>query len=112
MIGTGLYGNLRNPAFAANKDTIIHATNKEAIILNPLLYHDRGPENVPEALLFDALWDVSENGEFVPNLVTKVPSTKNGGISDGGLTWKIELRQDVKWHDGASVFRERWRVHL
>ncbi len=76
VIGTGLYGNLRNPAFAANKDTIIHATNKEAIILNPLLYHDRGPENVPEALLFDALWDISENGEFVPNLVIRRPLLK------------------------------------
>ena len=33
-------------------------------------------------------------------LATEVPSVENGGISQDGLSWRIKLRPDVKWHDG------------
>ena len=34
------------------------------------------------------------------NLATEVPTQENGGISEDGLTWTFNLRDDAKWHDG------------
>lgn len=101
-LGAGLgAGPLVLPARAqANKDRIILGMSQEPVQFNPLLYVNSGTENVPEACLFDALWDVNEQGAFIPNLAAEVPSRENGGISPNGLVWKIRLKRDVKWSDG------------
>ncbi len=44
-------------------------------------------------------WD--DRNEFVPELATDVPTTKNGGISPDGLAFTYHLRKGVKWQDGA-----------
>ena len=36
----------------------------------------------------------------------RCPSQKNGGISEDGLRWRIRLRDDVRWHDGAPFTAE------
>jgi peptide/nickel transport system substrate-binding protein len=83
-----------------NRDRIILAMTQEPVQFNPLLYVNAGTENVPEACVFDALWDVDAGGNFVPNLAAQVPSAQNGGISPDGLTWRVNLKRDVKWSDG------------
>jgi len=88
------------PASAAKKSVIVGMT-QEPVNFNPLLYVNSGTEEVPEACMFDALWDINEKGEFVPNLAVKVPTLENGGISQDGKVWKIELKKGIKWHDGA-----------
>jgi peptide/nickel transport system substrate-binding protein len=88
------------PVSAAKKSVIIGMT-QEPVNFNPLLYVNSGTEEVPEACMFDALWDINEKGEFVPNLAVKVPTLENGGISQDGMVWKIELKKGIKWHDGA-----------
>jgi peptide/nickel transport system substrate-binding protein len=86
--------------WAAKKSVIVGMT-QEPVNFNPLLYVNSGTEEVPEACMFDALWDINEKGEFVPNLAVKVPTLENGGISQDGKVWKIELKKGIKWHDGA-----------
>ena len=98
FIGTGL---LPNRAWAA-KNSVIVGMTQEPVNFNPLLYVNSGTEEVPEACMFDALWDVNETGQFIPNLAARVPTYENGGISPDGLVWKIELKKGVKWQDGAS----------
>ncbi len=88
------------PVWAAKKSVILGMT-QEPVNFNPLLYVNSGTEEVPEACMFDALWDVNEKGEFIPNLAVKVPTLENGGISQDGKVWKIELKKGVKWHDGV-----------
>jgi peptide/nickel transport system substrate-binding protein len=88
------------PVSAAKKSVIVGMT-QEPVNFNPLLYVNSGTEEVPEACMFDALWDINEKGEFVPNLAVKVPTLENGGISQDGNVWKIELKKGIKWHDGA-----------
>ena len=88
------------PVWAAKKSVIVGMT-QEPVNFNPLLYVNSGTEEVPEACMFDALWDINEKGEFVPNLAVKVPTLENGGISQDGKVWKIELKKGIKWHDGT-----------
>ncbi|MDQ6766323.1 MAG: peptide ABC transporter substrate-binding protein [Candidatus Eremiobacteraeota bacterium] len=47
------------------------------------------------------LFNWSDQNEFVPELATEVPTTKNGGISTDGLAITYHLRSGVKWQDGA-----------
>jgi peptide/nickel transport system substrate-binding protein len=88
------------PVWAA-KNSVIVGMTQEPVNFNPLLYVNSGTEEVPEACMFDALWDINEKGEFVPNLAVKVPTLENGGISQDGNVWKIELKKGIKWHDGT-----------
>jgi peptide/nickel transport system substrate-binding protein len=85
----------------AKKNNVIIGMTQEPVNFNPLLYVNSGTEEVPEACMFDALWDVNDKGEFVPNLAVRVPTLENGGISPDGLIWKVELKKGVKWQDGA-----------
>jgi peptide/nickel transport system substrate-binding protein len=89
-------------AQAVNRDRIILGMTQEPVQFNPLLWVNAGTENIPEVCMFDALWDVNEKGEFIPNLAVRIPTAENGGISADGLVWKIELRPDVKWTDGEA----------
>ena len=47
------------------------------------------------------LFNWSDQNEFVPELATEVPTTKNGGISKDGLSITYHLRKGVQWQDGA-----------
>ena len=51
-------------------------------------------------LMNHSLIAVNDELEYIPVLVTEVPSAQNGGISGDSLTWTFHLRDDVKWHDG------------
>jgi len=85
----------------AKKNNVIVGMTQEPVNFNPLLYVNSGTEEVPEACMFDALWDINEMGQFVPNLAARVPTLENGGISADGKLWKIELKKGIKWQDGA-----------
>lgn len=104
IAGAGALGlaaaNLPREALAQSRDRIIVAMSQEPVQFNPLLYVNSGTENVPEACMFDALWDVDETGRFVPNLAVEVPSRENGRVSADGLVWKIALKKGVTWSDG------------
>jgi len=47
------------------------------------------------SLIFEGLTDFDERGVVVPRLA------KSWDVSDDGLTYMFELREDVVWHDGA-----------
>ncbi|MBD5606792.1 MAG: peptide ABC transporter substrate-binding protein [Candidatus Eremiobacteraeota bacterium] len=72
--------------------------------LNPLFAHaDAG--NVDQTLAhlaFEPFFDLDASGTAVPELVTAVPSTANGGISADGRTITYHLRH-VAWSDGVAV---------
>jgi peptide/nickel transport system substrate-binding protein len=43
------------------------------------------------------------NAKLKPDLATAVPSIKNGGIKDGGKTIVVNLKQGLRWSDGAAL---------
>ncbi|MGB3386661.1 MAG: peptide ABC transporter substrate-binding protein [Pseudaminobacter sp.] len=92
---------LCTPAIAQSKsDRVILAGTQEPVQFNPLLYTNAGTETIPESLMFDALWDMNDRGEFIPNLAARLPTRENGDISADGRIWRINLKRDVKWSDG------------
>lgn len=44
---------------------------------------------------------IDEQLQYVPALLTEVPTLENGGISEDGLIYTFHLRDDVTWHDGT-----------
>lgn len=93
---SGIY----SPAIAQQRDRVIFGTTQEPVQFNPLLYVNAACREYPESCMFDALWEVNEKGEFVPNLAIRIPTRENGGLSADGQIWRIELKRDVKWADG------------
>jgi len=55
---------------------------------------------------------LDQQGRLVPVLAKAVPTQENGGISADGLTWRVELRNDVKWHDGKPMTAEDVRYSM
>lgn len=81
------------------KGQMVVGFSQEPTVFNPHLPHIEVDEGIHFSI-FDPLFAINEKGEFTPALVTEVPTTKNGGISEDGLNFHLKLRDDVKWHDG------------
>ena len=102
IVMPGLIG--KDKAFAATppeKPTgqLIIGFSQEPTVFNPHLLHIEVDEGIHFSI-FDPLFGVDPDGKFFPQLAAEVPTVENGGISADGLTWKVKLRDGVKWHDG------------
>jgi peptide/nickel transport system substrate-binding protein len=111
LAATGLLAPnlLGKTAFAAAPDTptgqIVVGFSQEPTVFNPLMPRNEVDEGVMLSI-FDAMFRVNPEGEAVPILAAEVPTVENGGISKDGLEWRVKLRDDVKWHDGAPFTAE------
>jgi peptide/nickel transport system substrate-binding protein len=84
---------------ARPRGQVIAGLSQEPTIFHPLMPMIEVDQGVWWNL-FSTLWYVDPAGRLVPDLAREVPTPQNGGISADGLTWKIKLRKDAKWHDG------------
>jgi peptide/nickel transport system substrate-binding protein len=85
---------------AKPRGQVVAGISQEPTVFNPLMPGSEVDQGVWWQL-FSPLWYIDPNGKLVPDLAREVPSVANGGLSADGLTWKIKLRSDVKWHDGT-----------
>jgi peptide/nickel transport system substrate-binding protein len=69
----------------------------DAKILNPILSNDDSSSDVHERLFEAALDQDAFTGELVPQLA------KGWDVSEDGLTYTFEIRDDVNWSDGTPV---------
>lgn len=95
----------------APKGQIVLGFSQEPTVFNPHLLHIEVDEGIYFAI-FDPLFGVDAEGKFYPLLAAEVPTVENGGISADGLTWKVKLRDDVKWHDGTPFTAEDVKFSL
>ncbi len=106
LLAPNLLGKL---AFAAAPETptgqIVVGFSQEPTVFNPLMPRNEVDEGVMLSL-FDGMFRMDPDGELVPILASEVPTVENGGISKDGLQWRVKLRDDVKWHDGAPFTAE------
>lgn len=51
--------------------------------------------------IYEGLLKLDRNGDVVPGLAKALPE-----VSDDGLTWTFELREDVTFHDGSDLTAE------
>ncbi|MDF0584098.1 MULTISPECIES: peptide ABC transporter substrate-binding protein [Bradyrhizobium] len=102
LLGKPAYGQTR-PEKPTGR--IIVGLSQEPTIFNPLMVKIEVDDGVHFSV-FDALFRVDPKGVIQPNLAAEVPSQKNGGISEDGLKWRVRLRDNVRWHDGAPFTAE------
>ena len=54
-------------------------------------------------LVFERLFVIGPDGDYLPALAAEVPTLENGGLSADGTTYTIRLRPEARWHDGTPV---------
>jgi peptide/nickel transport system substrate-binding protein len=94
-------GEVKNP------DVLVVTTDDEPETLDPAGIEDNGLGRTAVMHGYDRLLDVKAgNIDLTPMLATEVPTVENGLISEGGLTYRFPLREDVKFHDGSDLTAE------
>lgn len=84
---------------------VVVGLSQEPTAFNPLMPGIEVDETV-WMQIFNTMWLAQPDGSLVPDLAVEVPSEANGGISEGGLAWKVKLREGVTWHDGTPFTAE------
>ncbi len=54
-------------------------------------------------LLFDGLAGYNNKAQLFGDLLTRIPTTKNGDITNGGKTITLHLKPGTKWSDGRAL---------
>jgi len=85
-----------------NHGTVRVGNSDEPDNLNPMFAHTDASDQVA-GLLFSNLLRYDDNGNFITDLATEVPTYENGGISKDGKTITFHLRKGAKWSDGAPL---------
>lgn len=75
---------------------------QEADTLNPM-YTQMWFAAIIHDLIYSPAWWIDNNQNTVPVLVTEIPSTENGGISEDGTVFTLKLRDDIVWSDGEPI---------
>jgi len=96
------------PAKAApvvkNPDTFIYASYGDAESMDPARAYDNASggiiQNIYETLVF---YDGQATDKFVPVLAEQVPTVENGGITNGGKTYRFKIRKGVTFHSGNKL---------
>jgi peptide/nickel transport system substrate-binding protein len=73
-----------------------------------LMYAHTEATDVISGLLFSFILRYDERGNYVPDLATQVPTTRNGGISADGKRIVVHLRRGALWADGAPLTANDW----
>lgn len=95
----------RNPWTIAGEVRVGNSDEPDS--LNPMFAHTDASDQVA-GLIFASLLKYDDNGNFIPDLATEVPSYANGGLSKDGKTITIHLRQGLRWSDGAPLTSKDW----
>ena len=87
--------------------TIRVGNSDEPDSLNPLYSHNAAADEV-DGLIYSSILRYDQNGNYIPDLATMVPSLRNGGISKDNRTITIHLRHDATWADGVPLTARDW----
>ncbi len=94
----GVFG----PAVAQEGNILRIDLTQEMDTLNPIYTNMWFSTTVMDLYLSPA-WFIDDELNPVPVLVTEIPSTENGGISEDGTVITLNLRDDIVWSDGTPI---------
>ena len=83
---------------AQRKGTVVVGETFAVPASNPAV-NTNGSTHAYWEIMYNGLLALDEDGNPLPELATVIPTTANGGITDGGATYTLHLRDDVYWHD-------------
>ncbi|MDQ2872537.1 MAG: ABC transporter substrate-binding protein [Candidatus Eremiobacteraeota bacterium] len=87
--------------------TLRYGREDEPDSLNPMFAHTDATDQTT-GLLFSGLLRYDDNGNYIPDLATAVPTYANGGISKDNKTITVHMRKGVVWSDGAPLNAQDW----
>ncbi len=97
----------QSPTESTEPVTLTVGTEYDLFTSNPLRVCACGNEYEFLGLNYNMLLRFSpEDLTAAPELATEVPTKENGGISEDGLTWTFNIRDDVTWNDGTPLTAE------
>ncbi len=73
-----------------------------------LMFGHNAASDYASALIYSFLLRYDDNGNYIPDLATEVPTLQNGGISRDQRTISFHLRKNARWSDGAPVTAKDW----
>ncbi|MDE2482226.1 MAG: peptide ABC transporter substrate-binding protein [bacterium] len=73
-----------------------------------LMFGNNAATDEVDGLIYASLMRYDDEGNYIPDLATVVPSKANGGISKDGKTIVVHLRHDARWSDGVPVTAADW----
>jgi peptide/nickel transport system substrate-binding protein len=95
----------RNPWTIAGEVRVGNSDEPDG--LNPMFAHTDASNQV-DGLILASLLKYDDNGNFIPDLATEVPSYANGGLSKDGKTITFHMRKGLRWSDGAPLTSKDW----
>jgi peptide/nickel transport system substrate-binding protein len=78
------------------------AWTQEPDTLNPF-YTNMWYSSATQSIWSCWAWQYDDTNAAYPHLVTEIPSSENGGVSEDGLTITLNLRDDITWSDGTPI---------
>jgi len=105
--GRGCAPQARHTAGGTSSDVqrggqIVIGVREEPELLTSLLLLTKSTRLVDNCIMSRFVtWD--DSLRLVPDLITEIPTGRNGGISPDNLTYTYHLRPGVRWHDGHPL---------
>jgi peptide/nickel transport system substrate-binding protein len=90
------------PLVNAQGSSLTIAWPQEPDSLNPM-YTTMTYGNYTISLFYASPWVFNSTLEPVPVLLTEMPSSENGGISEDGTTFTLRLKEGMTWSDGEAL---------
>jgi peptide/nickel transport system substrate-binding protein len=107
VVGFAASSAAQSPSKPAEPVTLTVGTEYDLFTSNPLRVCACGNEYEFLGLNYNMLLRFSsEDLSAAPELATEIPTKENGGISQDGLTWTFNIRDDVEWQDGTPLTAE------
>ncbi len=81
---------------------IVIGVQQEPEMLNEIL-NSMATNNMVCNLIFSKFVKYDDHFRLVPDLITRIPSVENGGVSADHRVYTYYLRSGVRWHDGQPL---------
>lgn len=96
--------NGQNTALAANQVmTVMNVGVSDVKSLDPALIYDLNSADALQMIYSGLVGFDPTTLNLVPDMAQELPTTSNGGITNGGKTYTFHIRQNAKFSDGTPV---------